>query len=110
MATEKCNLQILSNLKEKPINDLTISLFGQQINLVDTSTFLGIRFDNRLSLTEQVKHVESICVNRLSLLKNLILQALEDKPPTPTLRLHEPSEIGHRIYGYNRSALNQRER
>lgn len=72
MAPSKCNCVVFSrNRREDESDILELNLFGEKISNCKSTTFLGIRFDNRLSFSDQVSYIENTCLKRLNILKIL---------------------------------------
>ena len=68
MAPQKCNFIIFTQ-NCKQIEKIDLHFFNSTITLTENTTFLGIRFDKRLTFNTQIKYLQDSCINRLNFLK-----------------------------------------
>ena len=70
MAAKKCNYIIFAkNVAANP--KLNLKLFGENIPMVDSTKFLGLVFDSKLSFNQQVDEIKVKCGERLNIIKIL---------------------------------------
>ncbi len=70
-APHKCNYLVFSNNSLNESEKLKLRLNGVTLKYDNNPTFLGIRFDNHLTFSNQVKYLQQTCNKRLNLLKIL---------------------------------------
>ena len=68
MAPQKCNFIIFTQ-NRKQIEKIDLHFFNSTITSTENTTFLGIRFDKRLTFNTQIKYLQDSCINRLNFLK-----------------------------------------
>ena len=72
MAPSKCNFILFSRLKKSAEEEkFEPKLFGENICSSLFVNFLGIRFDSKLTFSEQVSYLKESCTKRLNILKIL---------------------------------------
>ena len=69
MAPQKCNFIIFSNNNVDESSKLNLQLFNTKLIANESPTFLGIRFDKQLTFKNQIKYLQTTCINRLNFLK-----------------------------------------
>ena len=69
MAPHKCNYIIFSKFHGDESSKLHLELFKTKLEINNSPTFLGIRFDKALTFKNQIDYLQDSCVNRLNFLK-----------------------------------------
>jgi exonuclease III len=69
MSPVKCNYLVFSNNSISESNKIKLTLFNENLKINDNPTFLGIRFDNKLSFIYHINYIKDTSINRLNLLK-----------------------------------------
>jgi hypothetical protein len=69
LAPHKCQYIVFSN--GHTVDDFSLKLYGHELEHVDCPKFLGIRFDRKLTFSNQVEHIITSCNNRLNVIKTL---------------------------------------
>ena len=71
MAPHKCSYLVFSNGTRNESPNLDLKLNGTKLKYDNNPTFLGIRFDNHMTLKNQVSYLKETCIQRLNILKIL---------------------------------------
>ena len=71
MAPHKCSYLVFTNSNANLSDELNLNLNGSKLKYDNNPTFLGIRFDNRLTFKNQVEYLKETCIQRLNILKIL---------------------------------------
>jgi hypothetical protein len=69
MAPQKCNYLVFSKKSESEARNLDLRLFNERLNINESPTFLGMRFDRHLTFKNQISYLQDSCINRLNFLK-----------------------------------------
>jgi hypothetical protein len=69
MSPVKCNYLVFSNNSISESNKIKLTLFNENLQINDNPTFLGIRFDNKLTFINHINYIKDTSINRLNLLK-----------------------------------------
>ena len=69
MSPTKCSYLVFSNNTISESNKIKLTLFNENLQINDNPTFLGIRFDNKLSFINHINYIKDTSINRLILLK-----------------------------------------
>jgi hypothetical protein len=71
MSASKSSFIIFNNNSKNLSEDFELSLFNERIEKSETVTFLGLRFDSKLSFQYQLKYLLDSCNKRLNIIKIL---------------------------------------
>ncbi len=69
MSANKCSYLVFSHNKVSESNNIILKLFGSNINIDESQTFLGIRFDRNLTFKNHINYLKESCIKRLNKLK-----------------------------------------
>jgi hypothetical protein len=69
LAPHKCQYIVFTN--GQTVDEFSLKLYGHELEHVDCPKFLGIRFDRKLTFSNQIEHIITSCNNRLNVIKTL---------------------------------------